>query len=109
MNNKQLDERRDLGVFAPVDHTELRFADPEVPNRLIGYAAVFNSNSADLGGFKERITPGAFRNSIAGGTDIRALVDHDPSKLLGRTNAGTLRVSEDQVGLRVEIDLPDVS
>ncbi|HEX8323911.1 MAG TPA: HK97 family phage prohead protease [Tepidisphaeraceae bacterium] len=73
----------------------------------MGYAAVYNSLSADLGGFKERIRPNAFRNSIAGGTDIRALVDHDASKLLGRTSAGALRLSEDQVGLRIEIDLPE--
>src|SRR5436190_5368915 len=105
-NNKPHDERRDLGVFAPVENTELRFADPETTNRLVGYAAVYNSLSADLGGFKERIKPGAFRSSVTGGTDIRALVDHDASKILGRTSSGTLRLSEDQVGLRIEIDLP---
>ncbi|MGC4031473.1 MAG: HK97 family phage prohead protease [Tepidisphaeraceae bacterium] len=108
METKQL-ERRDLGVFATVDNTELRFADAEQPNRLVGYAAVFNSLSADLGGFRERIRSGAFARSIGSGSDIRALVDHDPSKLLARTSAGTLRLSEDQVGLRIELDLPDVS
>ena len=107
--SKQVDERRDLGLFAPVEHTELRFADPEVPNRLVGYAAVFNSLSADLGGFRERINPGAFRSSISGAKDVRALVDHDSSRLLARSSAGTLRLSEDHVGLRIEIDLPDVS
>jgi HK97 family phage prohead protease len=98
-------ESRDLGLFAKIDNTELRIAAPETPNRLVGYAAVFNSLSADLGGFKERIVPGAFRGAT--GNDVRALVDHDASKLLGRTGNGTLRLSEDQVGLRVEIDLPD--
>lgn len=100
-------ETRFLGLFGAGDGTELRIAAPEQPNRLVGYAAVFDSLSVDLGGFKERIKPGAFRSATTGGTDVRALVDHDNAKLLGRTGNGTLRISEDNVGLRVEIDLPD--
>src|SRR4051812_22717786 len=103
-------ETRTLDLFGTIDQSmELRFADSEQPNRLVGYAAVFNSLSSDLGGFKERIKPGAFRTSVTGSADIRALVDHDASKLLGRTSSGTLRVAEDEHGLRVEIDLPDTS
>jgi HK97 family phage prohead protease len=103
-------ETRTLDLFGTIDQSmELRFADGEQPNRLVGYAAVFDSLSADLGGFKERIKPGAFRTSVTGSTDVRALVDHDPSKLLGRTSSGTLRMAEDEHGLRVEIDLPDTS
>jgi uncharacterized protein len=79
------------------------------PTTLVGYAAVFGSLSADLGGFKERIVPGAFKASLSSGQDIRALVDHDPGKILGRTSNGTLRVSEDNVGLRIEIDTPDTT
>lgn len=78
----------------------------ESENKLVGYAAVFNTLSADLGGFRERILPGAFRQSIEGSADIRALVGHDSAKLLGRTSSGTLRLSEDQTGLRFEVDLP---
>lgn len=88
------------------DDLEMRLGTGEQPHRLVGYAAVFNSLSADLGGFKERIVPGAFKGSVTGGGDIRALVDHDYSKLLGRTSNGTLRVMEDDKGLRVEIDVP---
>ncbi|MGE5611154.1 MAG: HK97 family phage prohead protease [Bacillota bacterium] len=79
------------------------------PNKLIGYAAVFNSLSADLGGWKERIIPGAFKTSLSNGQDIRALVDHDFSKLLGRSSNTTLKLAEDATGLRVEIDVPDTS
>lgn len=107
MSNQQQLEIRFLDLFDKVDNTELRIAAPETPNRLVGYAAVFNSLSADLGGFKERIIPGAFRSSVTSGGDVRAPVDHDPSKLLGRTGNGTLRIAEDQTGLRVEIDLPE--
>jgi HK97 family phage prohead protease len=74
---------------------------------LVGYAAVFE-RLADIGGwFQEQIAPGAFTDAIAG--DIRALVDHDPGRVIGRTKSGTLRLSEDGVGLKVEIDVPDTS
>lgn len=72
---------------------------------LIGYAAVFDSLSLPLCGFREKINKGAFTESIQV-DDIRALIDHDSSKILGRNKAGTLRLQEDDKGLKVEIDIP---
>ncbi len=72
-----------------------------------GYAAVFN-DVADIGGsFREIIAPGAFKDPLGG--DIRALVDHDTGRVIGRSKSGTLRLSEDDHGLAVEVDLPDTS
>lgn len=81
-------------------------ADDKV-KKIGGYAAVFNSQ-ADIGDyFREIIAPGAFAKTIKG--DVRALLDHDSGRVIGRTTAKTLRLKEDDVGLAVEIDLPDTS
>ncbi|HEY0838791.1 MAG TPA: HK97 family phage prohead protease [Vulgatibacter sp.] len=75
------------------------------PTRLIGYAAMFDREAVIAGFFREKIAPGAFAGALAG--DVRALWNHDTNHVLGRTKAGTLRLSEDETGLRVEIDPPD--
>ena len=74
--------------------------------KLAGYAARFGSK-ANIGSFVEQIAPGAFNATLSKGVDVRALVDHDPGKLLARTSSGTLRLSEDTKGLAFELDLPD--
>jgi HK97 family phage prohead protease len=76
-----------------------------------GYAAVFNSMSQDLGGFREVIRRGAFTHTIAQGADVRFLINHDGMPL-ARTKSGTLRLAEDNRGLRIDATLdptdPDV-
>lgn len=75
------------------------------PPMIVGYAAVFDSLSENLGGFREKIAPGAFDAVL--GDDVRCALNHDPSLLLGRSTSGTLRVSLDSIGLRYECDPPD--
>ena len=76
---------------------------------ISGYAAVFDSLSEDLGGFKETIHPKAFDRALREKHDVRALVDHDQSRIVGRTKSGTLKLSTDEKGLRVAIKPPDTS
>ncbi len=73
---------------------------------LSGYAIVYGAEARINGGL-ETIAAGAVSHSLASGRDILALVDHDASRVLGRTKSGTLRLSEDQRGLAFTIDLPD--
>ena len=68
-----------------------------------GYFAVFNSNY-DLGyGMSESIAPHAFDNTIS--DDVRALINHDTTLVLGRTSAHTLELRQDEHGLWGHIDI----
>lgn len=88
---------------------ELRAGGGELPT-LEGYAAVFDQASEPIGGmFREYVDRGAFTRTLASGPDVRALVDHDPSKILGRSTAGTLRLREDSHGLLASITPPDTT
>ena len=74
----------------------------------IGYAAVFNARSENLGGFTETVAPGAFSETLKT-QDVLGLFNHDTNMLLGRTSNGTLEIDEDQHGLRYSLRLPNTS
>ncbi len=74
---------------------------------ISGYSAVFNSRSEDLGGFTEFVAEGAFTRVLSDSPDVRGLVNHDSNQLIGRTTAGTMRLTQDSRGLRYEIDVAD--
>ncbi len=57
--------------------------------------------------FREQFAPGAFKDSPASGSDVRALYEHNYTQLLGRTKSGTLVLSEDDTGLRFELTPPN--
>ena len=73
---------------------------------LTGYAARFNTKSHPLpGGFTETIAPGAFRRSLANGDDVVCTFNHSSDHVLGRTKSGTLRLAEDDKGLKFRCQL----
>ncbi|AQY37595.1 MULTISPECIES: HK97 family phage prohead protease [Bacillus cereus group] len=86
-----------------------RDATEEQPSKITGYAAVFNSKTTIGGWFDEVIEPGAFARSLSENGDIRALFNHNWDNVLGRTKSGTLRLEEDEKGLKFEIELPNTS
>ena len=83
---------------------QMRSADAEFMTRedgenlsIEGYFAVFNSNY-DIGyGLSESIAPGAFDGTLS--DDVRALINHDTTLVLGRTAAHTLELKQDERGL----------
>ena len=68
-----------------------------------GFFAVFNSNYDIAPGMSESIAPGAFDNTLSG--DIRALVNHDSTLVLGRTTAHTLELRQEERGLWGKISI----
>jgi len=82
------------------------------PITLSGYASKFDDPTVLSSDGKSKvievIRPGAFKNAIAEQQDVRCLVDHNPTLLLGRTRSGTLKLWEDEIGLAFEVELPDI-
>jgi hypothetical protein len=75
--------------------------------KIAGYAAMFNKESSNLGGFVEWIDPAAFNKSRGDGwPGVMARYNHDDNQLLGTTDARTLTVSIDGTGLWYEVDPP---
>lgn len=95
-------ERRNIAQ--PV---EFRAAKDGGPGTLFGYAAKFNAFSQNLGGFVEQVDPAAFNKSLADQVRVLCRYNHDDMALLGTTDAGTLTLGVDDVGLYYEDVLPD--
>jgi HK97 family phage prohead protease len=75
---------------------------------FIGYAAVFNSDSEPLP-FIERIAPGAFKRSLQSRNEVKLLWNHDAGEPLASVRGGTLKLTEDEIGLRVEATLANTT
>lgn len=93
-----------------VETREYQVADMEMRSEgdnmtFVGYGAVFNSPSQPLP-FVERIAPGAFSRTLASRNNVKLFHNHNTDHVLGTTRAGTLRLTEDTRGLKVEADLP---
>ena len=100
-------ERRDFAFEEENELTVESRADGRAA--IIGYAAVYNRLSLDLGGFREEILPGAFDKILSrqrGKSDVVALFNHDSNIVLGRSSSGTLELSSDEKGLRYVVTPP---
>jgi uncharacterized protein len=93
-------------------HAERRYFLPSLEIRaegdqksIFGHAAVFNTLSEDLGGFREKIDPTAFDKSL--GADVRALWNHNPDLVMGRNKAKTLTLRVAPAGLESVIIPPN--
>ena len=86
--------------------TEIRtIATTDGSLRIGGYAAQFNQEATGLN-FREMIAPGAFKRSLESGQPVFLLINHDTDSLpLASTQSGTMTLSEDNVGLRMEATL----
>ena len=91
-----------------VNTTEFEVREEGDGMHFSGYAALFESPSQPLP-FTEKIQRGAFKRSLRARNDIKFLWNHDSGEILGSTRAGTLTLSEDDRGLKVEGMLPNTS
>jgi HK97 family phage prohead protease len=83
-------------------------------NTLVGYGSVFGAEypvtepvDGRVRSFTEVVKKGAFARSLQTPGDVLCCFNHSPFHLLGRTSSGTLKVSEDDHGLRFSVELPD--
>lgn len=76
---------------------------------FVGYAAKFDQPSENLGGFVEYVERGAFSRSLKSRNDVMLLWNHDAGQPLASTRSGTMKLTEDEVGLRVEARLPQTT
>lgn len=90
-----------------VEGSEIEYREEGGTPVLRGYAAVFQSESRDLGGFRESILPTAFDEVLRAQPDVLGLYNHDRNWLLARSSNGSLRLSRDGHGLRYEMHLPE--
>jgi uncharacterized protein len=86
---------------------------PGAGAKIVGYAAVYNQLSEPInemgGAFAEQVAPSAFNKTLHDSTDVKALVNHEPTRLVGRVKNGSLRLTSDARGLYSELDVPDTS
>ena len=90
---------------APVT-LEIRAGTDGTRPKIVGRAAVFNSLSHDLGGWRETIDPGAFKRTLKSSGDVLSFLNHDPNFVIGRRSNKTLTIEESDQGLEFEVEPP---
>ena len=98
MKKKRDIQYRELGDISVLNQDE----DSMVISGFIPY----NKRSENMG-FYEYVMPTAFRKTLSDGADVRALLNHDTSKLIGRVSNGSLKLESREDGLYAECTLPN--
>lgn len=100
-----MDRQKERQTRSIISELKTRAEDEEMI--IEGYFAVYNTETELWPGAFEEIAPGAFDNTLS--NDIRALINHDTSLVLGRNKAGTLELKTDSRGLwgRIKINPND--
>ena len=103
-NGEQRTLERQYRSYQP---SQFRAIETDGKRSIEAYFAVFGDTYEIWPGATESFDPHAFDSAVSG--DVRCLVDHEPSKVLGRTKSGTLALSIDSYGLKgvVEINEKD--
>lgn len=96
---KAIPERRQVRAVP----TSFETRDDNEQPKISGYFVVFGDTYEIAPGLTESIAPGAFEGQLSG--DVRALVNHDATLVLGRTKSHTLELREDSRGLWGEITI----
>ena len=90
-------------------HAPVELRSNDGVGRLGGYAIRYGNLSKNLGGFTERVAPGAVAKSLGDKLDVVARFQHRDEFLLGRVSSGTLSLRSDRTGLDYTVDLPDTA
>ncbi len=88
--------------------TDVTTVEKEGKRYIVGLIP-YDSLSVDLGGYYERIQRGAFNKTLSDGFDVKALLNHDDSKILGRVKNGTLKLEDTADGLRCTLEVGNQS
>lgn len=91
--------------YAPDSRGKVELRQGEGRNMIGGYAATFNKQSRNLGGFKEVVDPVAF-NESRGRNWPGVMARYNHAELIGTTAAGTLQLRTDSYGLFYEVEPP---
>jgi len=85
---------------------EVRLDEGSKETKVSGYAALFDTDSRDLG-FRETISKRAFDGRLE--DNVILTFNHDPNLILDRNMGGTLKLSVDERGLRYDATLPNTT
>lgn len=99
---------RETRLFA-LSAVRLEERDDDLRPRIVLRPIVFGVKSELILFFREIILPEAVDRTLREKLDVRALVDHEPAKVLGRLSANTLQLTKERAGLRADIDPPNTS